>query len=134
MTTVLGCGAATITARAAERVARVRLVATAAVMLALFAVTINWGVASRDDLLWKHELIASFFRPEGFAFEPTARRQAVAERDAVLTRVLSATGRRRPPQARRPDHRGLTARRPHAGLRVSRETTPFLSRSCRPDA
>jgi len=63
---------------------RVRLVATAAAMVAVFGVTIKWGVDSRDDLLWKHELIASFLRPEGFAFEPTARREAVATRDAVL--------------------------------------------------
>jgi glucan phosphoethanolaminetransferase (alkaline phosphatase superfamily) len=63
---------------------RVRLVATAAAMIVLFGVTIRWGVASRDDLSWKHEPIASFFRPEGFAFEPTARRETMAERDAVL--------------------------------------------------
>jgi hypothetical protein len=63
---------------------RVRLVATAAGVIALFGFTITWGVASRDDLLWKQELIASFLRPEGFAFEPNARREAVAERDAVL--------------------------------------------------
>ena len=78
------CGAGRFTARAGELFERVRLVATAAAMVAVFGVTIKWGVDSRDDLLWKHELIASFLRPEGFAFEPTARREAVAERDAVL--------------------------------------------------
>ena len=63
---------------------RVRLVAIAGAIVVLSIVTIRWGVESRDDLLWKHELIASFFRPEGFAFEPNARREAIAERDAVL--------------------------------------------------
>ena len=42
----------------------------------------SWGIKSRDSLFRKEELVASFFRPEGFAFEPTARRHAVAERDA----------------------------------------------------
>jgi len=64
--------------------ARARLVAMTALTIALFAVTLSWGIDSRDDLSWKHELIASFFRPEGFAFEPNPRREAVAERDAVL--------------------------------------------------
>jgi len=45
--------------------------------------TILWGVRT-DALLWKNELVVSFFRPNGFAFEPTARRHAMAERDAVL--------------------------------------------------
>lgn len=47
-------------------------------LTALFGVTMAWGIASRDSLFWKQELVASFFRPEGFAFEPTARRHAVA--------------------------------------------------------
>ncbi len=68
----------------AWRPGRLRSGAAAAVMAAVFGATIATGVASRDDLLWKHELVASFFRPEGFAFEPTARRHAVAERDAAL--------------------------------------------------
>jgi len=42
------------------------------------------AIDGRDSLFWKEELIASFFRPVGYAFEPTARRHAVAERDAVL--------------------------------------------------
>jgi arylsulfatase A-like enzyme len=53
-------------------------------MLALCAVTLTWGIGDRDNLLWRDELVASFFRPIGYAFEPTARREAVAERDAVL--------------------------------------------------
>jgi len=106
---------------------RARLTATAAAMLVLFAVTLSWGVASRDDLLWKHELIASFFRPEGFAFEPTARREAVAERDAVLRasypRPVSSFSRK---------HvvliivDSLRADRMHV-YGYPRETTPFLS-------
>lgn len=50
----------------------------------LFSVTMAQGIAGRDNLFWKQELISSFFRPEGFAFEPTPRRLAVAERDAEL--------------------------------------------------
>jgi len=52
--------------------------------VALFAFTLRWGIEHRDDLPWKHELIASFFRPDAIAFEPTARRDAAAARDAVL--------------------------------------------------
>jgi glucan phosphoethanolaminetransferase (alkaline phosphatase superfamily) len=66
------------------RLRGVRLVVVAAVAAGLFAFTLDWGIAGRDSLFWKQELIASFFRPEGFAFEPTAHRHAVAERDAVL--------------------------------------------------
>src|SRR4030095_5552141 len=96
-------------------------------MVAVFGVTIKWGVDSRDDLLWKQELIASFLRPEGFAFEPTARREAGAERDAVLRASYP-----------RP---GAGARRKNVVLIIvdslradrmqvygyQRETTPFLS-------
>jgi glucan phosphoethanolaminetransferase (alkaline phosphatase superfamily) len=55
-----------------------------AALATLFAVTLSAAIDGRDSLFWKEELIASFFRPVGYAFEPTARRQAVAERDAVL--------------------------------------------------
>jgi glucan phosphoethanolaminetransferase (alkaline phosphatase superfamily) len=84
MTTLLGLWGGAIGAARRKPFDRLRLVATAAGMIVVFATTIRWGVAERDDLLWKHELIASFLRPEGFAFEPNARREAVAERDAVL--------------------------------------------------
>ena len=84
ITTVLGLWGGGLTSPRRRAIDRLRLVATAAGVIALFGVTITWGVASRDDLLWKQELIASFLRPEGFAFEPNARREAVAERDAVL--------------------------------------------------
>jgi len=102
-------------------------VAAAAGMVALFGVTLRWGVDSRDDLLWKHELIASFLRPEGFAFEPTARREAVAERDAVLR----ASYPRPVGGARRKNVvliivDSLRADRMQA-YGYSRETTPFLA-------
>ena len=84
LTTTLGLAGGNIDSPRRRVLDRVRLVATATGIVALFAVTLTWGVASRDDLLWKQELIASFLRPEGFAFEPNARREAVAERDAVL--------------------------------------------------
>jgi hypothetical protein len=61
-----------------------RTCAAAVLMMALFGGTATWATAGRDSLFWKHELVASFFRPEGYAFEPTARRHAVAERDAEL--------------------------------------------------
>jgi membrane-anchored protein YejM (alkaline phosphatase superfamily) len=65
---------------------RPRLLRVGAGVLAitLFGATITFGVESRDNLFWKQELVSSFFRPEGFAFEPTARREAMADRDATL--------------------------------------------------
>jgi glucan phosphoethanolaminetransferase (alkaline phosphatase superfamily) len=52
--------------------------------LAAFGTTIAHAIEARDSLFWKQEMISGFFRPEGYAFEPTARRHAVAERDAAL--------------------------------------------------
>jgi glucan phosphoethanolaminetransferase (alkaline phosphatase superfamily) len=106
---------------------RIRLVAVAMGMIAMFTATITWGVADRDNLLWKHELIASFLRPEGFAFEPNARREAVAERDAVLR----ASYPRPVARALRKNVvliivDSLRADRMHA-YGYPRETTPFLS-------
>src|SRR6185369_8867049 len=66
------------------RLRGVGMAALAVVMIALFATTIGAGVAGRDNLYWKNELVASFFRPEGYAFEPTARREAMAARDAGI--------------------------------------------------
>jgi glucan phosphoethanolaminetransferase (alkaline phosphatase superfamily) len=63
---------------------RWRAAAVAITVLIVFGATLRWGIADRDNLLWKDEPIASFFRPVGYAFEPTARREAAAERDAVL--------------------------------------------------
>ena len=70
MTIVLGLWGGAIHGTHRRLFERARLVAAAAAMVAVFGVTIKWGVDSRDDLLWTHELIASFLRPEGFAFEP----------------------------------------------------------------
>ncbi len=95
--------------------------------VAIFAATMVWGIQQTDSLLWKRELIVSFFRPDGFAFEPTPRRHAVAERDAIL-------------RAAYPRH-VTAARRKHVVLIIvdslradhmqvygyQRPTTPFLS-------
>ena len=59
-------------------------VIVAAGTFVLLMVTVHWAVSSRDNLLWKDEPIASFLRPDGYAFEPTRRRAAVEQRDAVL--------------------------------------------------
>jgi glucan phosphoethanolaminetransferase (alkaline phosphatase superfamily) len=59
-------------------------IAAAAGMALVVGVTVRWGIEGRDSLFWKHELVSSFFRAEGFAFEPSARRHAVAARDASL--------------------------------------------------
>jgi hypothetical protein len=63
---------------------RLREIVTAIAIIALLRSTVAWGIASPNNLLWTHEAVTSFFRPLGYAFEPTARRQAVADRDAVL--------------------------------------------------
>ncbi|MGE3178720.1 MAG: sulfatase-like hydrolase/transferase, partial [Vicinamibacterales bacterium] len=106
--------------------------ATGAIVLAAasagFGATVAHGIGGRDSLYWKHELVSSFFRPEGFAFEPTERRLAVAERDAALRTAYSP--------------KGALAPRKHVVLIIvdslradrmqvygyGRDTTPFLSR------
>lgn len=110
---------------------RVRAGAAAVAAAATFAATLSWGIADRDRRAWKDELLASFFRPVGYAFEPTARREAVAERDAAL--------RARYPRAV-PGARGanvvliivdsLRADRMQA-YGYARETTPFLASEVR---
>lgn len=70
--------------RARPRRGRLRLVGAATVMALLFGATLSHAIEARDSLLWKEEMVASFFRPVGFAFEPTARREAVADRDARI--------------------------------------------------
>jgi glucan phosphoethanolaminetransferase (alkaline phosphatase superfamily) len=109
------------------RVVVTRTLAAGLAMAALFGATIRWGIESRNAPLWNQELIASFFRPDGFAFEPTARRYAVAERDAALRAAYP--------------HRSTPASRKHVVLIIvdslradrmqvygySRPTTPFLS-------
>lgn len=94
---------------------------------AVFGFTIRWGVADRDNRLWRDELVASFFRPVGYAFEPTARRHSVAERDAVL----QASYPRHLPGARRTNVILIivdSLRADHMQVYgYERETTPFLS-------
>ena len=106
---------------------RLRVVAFSAAMAALFGVTITRGIAGHDNLFWRDELVASFFRPVGFAFEPTARRYAVAERDAML----QAAYPRRVPSAHRKNVvliivDSLRADRMQV-YGYERPTTPFLS-------
>jgi glucan phosphoethanolaminetransferase (alkaline phosphatase superfamily) len=99
-----------------------------ATMLAACVGTALHGVADRDNLFWKQELLTSFFRPEGFAFEPTARRLAVAERDAVLRASYPrsvATAHRKHVVLIIVD--SLRADRMHV-YGYARPTTPFLSR------
>ena len=102
--------------------------------IALFGATITLGVAGRDNLFWKNELVASFFRPDGFAFEPTARREAVADRDAVLRAAYP----RQVPSAHRKNVVLIivdSLRADHMQVYgYQRPTTPFLSSSCRADA
>ena len=59
------------------------IVAGLAPAAAVLAATIAWGIQS-DRRIWRSETIVGFFRPDGFTFEPTPRRRAVADRDAVL--------------------------------------------------
>ncbi len=113
-------------ARPAASRSRAAIAACAAA--AAFAATITWGVADRDRLLWKDEPLAGFFRPVGYAFEPTARREAVAARDAALRASYR--------------HPAAGARRANVVLIIidslradrmqvygyPRETTPFLAR------
>ena len=64
-----------------------RAVAGAAAVLIVAVATLGAAVThavASDDLPWKTEFVASFLRPDALAFEPTARRQAVAAEDAAL--------------------------------------------------
>jgi len=106
-------------------------IGVAAVAIGACYATVNWGIASRDNLMWTHEPVASFFRPDGYAFEPTARRVAVAERDAVLQASYS----RQAPGAHRKNViliivDSLRADRMQV-YGYSRPTTPFLSQLVR---
>jgi hypothetical protein len=110
-----------------RRFHRLRVIAFAAGMAGLFGVTITRGIASRDNLFWRDELVASFFRPVGFAFEPTARRHAVAERDA---RLQAAYPRHVPSAHRRNVILIIVDSRRADRMQVygyQRPTTPFLS-------
>jgi hypothetical protein len=68
-----------------------RTAVVAAATLVLLVTTIRAGIAGRDNLYWKNELVSSFFRPEGFAFEPSARREAMARRDAAIRAAYPAS-------------------------------------------
>jgi hypothetical protein len=110
--------------------ARGSAVVVAGALASLFAATIRTGIASQS-LFWKQEMIAGFFHPDGFAFEPTARRHAVAERDEALRAAYP----RRVPKARR-KHVVLIIVDSLRADRMQvygypRETTPFLSRLVR---
>jgi glucan phosphoethanolaminetransferase (alkaline phosphatase superfamily) len=109
------------------RLRGIAVAVTAVAMIALFTTTLRAGVAGRDNLYWKNELVSSFFRPEGFAFEPTARRLFVAHRDAEL----QAAYPRSVPGAHRTNVvlvivDSLRADRMHV-YGYARDTTPFLS-------
>ena len=110
-----------------RRLGTARTLAIAAAAVVSFGATITWGVGQRDNLFWKDELLASFFRPVGYAFEPTARRYAVAERDAVL----QASYPRHVPGARRTNVILVivdSLRADHTQVYgYQRPTTPFLS-------
>ena len=67
-----------------QRPPMLRAAARSALAAIAFGGTIAWGVAQRDRSAWKDEIVASFFRPVGYAFEPTARREAIAVRDASV--------------------------------------------------
>jgi hypothetical protein len=117
--------------RRGRRIEWVGAVGMAAAAIVVLAVTVQRGIAERDSLFWKHELVSSFFRPEGFAFEPSARRHAVAARDASLRAAY--------PRAVPGAHRkhvvliivdSLRADRMHV-YGYQRATTPFLSRLVR---
>ncbi len=116
-----------ITRRPATR-RGVGALATGGGLAVLFGATLAWGVRGRDRLAWKDEPVASFFRPVGYAFEPTARRAAVAERDAALR---AAYPRGVLPASRRANVvliivDSLRADRMQV-YGYPRETTPFLS-------
>ena len=107
---------------------KLRHVAIALTLCGVSYFTITYAVAHRDHRLWRHELVASFLRPEGYAFEPSARREAVAERDAALRAAYprqAATVRRKNVVLVMVD--SLRADRMHV-YGYERPTTPFLSK------
>jgi len=113
-------------ARAPHRTKSSRSVAAGLAMFGLFGVTLTHAIADRDNLAWKEELLSSYFRPDGYAFEPSAYREAVADRDAVLRRAyphgLDASGKNVIliiVDSLRADHMQVYGYR--------RQTTPFLS-------
>ncbi|HTI42066.1 MAG TPA: sulfatase [Vicinamibacterales bacterium] len=127
--TIVWCSSRALRTRPTAGLAQSRYLAAGVglCLAAAFAGTLKWGIAERDNRLWKDELVASFFRPVGYAFEPTARRHSVAERDAVL----QASYPRRIAGARRTNVILIivdSLRADHMqAYGYERETTPFLS-------
>lgn len=115
-------------ARRGGRRALFGAMAAAACAAVLAGGTVLLGIEARDSLYWKDELVASFFRPSGFALEPTDRRHAEAARDAALRASYphAVTGARRKHvvliivDSLRADRTGVYG--------YERPTTPFLSR------
>jgi glucan phosphoethanolaminetransferase (alkaline phosphatase superfamily) len=106
---------------------KLRHLAIGLAMAAIFYTSTMYATVHRDDLLWRQELVASFLRPEGYAFEPTARREVVAERDAALRAAYprdAKTMRRSNVVLIMVD--SLRADRMHV-YGYQRQTTPFLS-------
>ena len=107
---------------------RLAAVAIAVTLVGICYATLAHAVTHRDSLFWRQELIASFFRPEGYAFEPTARREAVAQRDAAIRAAYPrrvATARKKNVVLIMVD--SLRADRMQV-YGYQRPTTPFLSK------
>ena len=119
-----GGPAAWASARARRRAPRLAMWAAAAGVLAV--ATLSWALSS-EWAGWTNETVVGFLRPNGFTFEPTPRRRAVAERDARLRAAYP----RNVPGARR-KHVVLiivdSLRADHMQVYgYNRPTTPFLS-------
>lgn len=110
-----------------SRRARAGLAMAAVLVSGLLALTTTRAVEARESRWWKDELLASYLRPNGYAFEPSARRRAVASRDAVL----QASYPRAVPGARRRNVILVivdSLRADHMQVYgYPRSTTPFLS-------
>ena len=121
----------TLRSEVGARLVRVRAAVGVAAALVIAVATFGAGVAravASDELPWKTEFVASFLRPDALAFEPTTRRQAVADEDAVLRASYPAAV----PGARRKHVilvivDSLRADRMQV-YGYGRPTTPFLSR------
>jgi hypothetical protein len=101
------------------------LAVVSALVTGVVAAILSWGIAS-DWAVWNTEMIASFFRPHVVIFEPTERRRAVGDRDAVVAANYprEAAGSRRNvvmivADSLRADRMGAYG--------YERPTTPFLS-------
>lgn len=101
------------------------LAGASAVVFAVIAGAVSWGISS-DWAVWNTEMIASFFRPHVVIFEPTDRRRAVGDRDAAIAASYprDVAGSRRNVIVIMAD--SLRADRMGA-YGYERPTTPFLS-------